>query len=102
MLVEQIKDKVMTLKLVTGEEVITKIVEELSDRYCVEKRFAFIMQKVGPAMAPMFLSVDWENEPVHIMKSAVTMIANPKKEMVDGYNQVSSKIMVPQKPKIIT
>ena len=30
MLVEQIKDKVMTLKLVTREEVITKIVEELS------------------------------------------------------------------------
>ena len=43
-----------------------------------------------------------ENEPVDIMKSAVTMIANPKKEMIDGYNAVSSKIAIPQKPKIIT
>ena len=45
MLVEQIKDKVMILKLVTGEEVITKIVEELSDRYCVEKSFCFYYAK---------------------------------------------------------
>ena len=28
----------------------------------------------------MFLSVDWENEPVDIMKSAVTMIANQKRD----------------------
>ena len=102
MLQEIIKDKVMTLKIVTGEEVITKVTEVLDDRYRVSKPFAFIMQKVGPAMAPMFLSVDWENEPVDIMKSAVTMIANPKKEMIDGYNAVSSKIAIPQKPKIIT
>lgn len=102
MIVEQIKNKVMTLKLVTGEEVITKIVEELSDRYRVEKPLAFIMQKVGPAMAPMFLSVEWEKHSIDIMKNAVTMIATPKDEMVEGYKQVTSKIVVPPKPKIIT
>ena len=54
MLQEIIKDKVMTLKLVTGEEVITKVTEVLDDRYRVSKPFAFIMQKVGPAMALCF------------------------------------------------
>ena len=42
MLQEIIKDKVMTLKLVTGEEVITKVTEVLDDRYRVSKPFAFI------------------------------------------------------------
>ena len=53
-------------------------------------------------MAPMFLSVDWENEPSTYYEKCSYYDCKPKKEMVDGYNQVSSKIMVPQKPKIIT
>jgi hypothetical protein len=107
MLQEQgLKDQVITFKLITGEEVITKVTEEHTDKFMVEKPFAFIMQKQGPAMAPMFISVDWENEKIVIFKSAVTMVAKPKKEMADSYEQVtkqlSSKLITPEKPKIIT
>lgn len=107
MLVEQgLKDQVTTFKMVTGEEVITQVVEEHETHYIVEKPFAFIMQKQGPAMAPIFISVDWENVPITIYKSAITMTGNPKKEMIDGYHtvvkQLTSKLITPEAPKIIT
>ena len=107
MLLEKgLKDVVLTFKLVTGEEVITQIKEEHIAHYVVEKPFAFLMQKTGPAMAPMFISVDWENVPINIYKSAITMTGEPKKEMVDGYHtvvkQLTSKIISPGAPKIIT
>ena len=96
------KDDIITLKLVTGEEVITKVIENKDDCLIVSTPFAFIMQKVGPAMAPMFLSVDWEKSPITIYKSAITMMATPKDEFITGYNGVSSNIVTPPKPKIIT
>ena len=96
------KDDIITLKLVTGEEVITKIIENKDDCLIVSKPFAFIMQKVGPAMAPMFLSVDWEKSPITIYKSAITMMATPKDEFIKGYNGVSSSIVAPPRSKIIT
>ena len=95
------KDDIITLKLVTGEEVITKVIENKDDCLIVSKPFAFIMQKVGPAMAPMMISADWETNPVYIYKQGVTMTANPENKIKSAYLNATSTVFTPDKPSLV-
>jgi len=94
-------DDVIVFRLNTGEEIIAKLTEVLTDSYKVHKPLTVILQEKGPAMAPMMISADWETNPVYIYKQGVTMTANPEDKIKSAYLNATSSVYTPDKPSLV-
>ena len=96
------KDDVIVFRLNTGEEIIAKLIEALPESYKVHRPLTVILQEKGPAMAPMMISADWQDNPVYIYKQGVTMTATPDNQIKQAYLQTTSPIVTSSTPGIIT
>ena len=94
-------DDVIVFRLNTGEEIIAKLIEVLTDSYKVHKPLTVILQEKGPALAPMMISADWQNNPVHIYKQGVTMTAQPDNQVKQAYLANTSSVLTPVTPSLV-
>lgn len=76
--------EVVTLKLVTSEELVGKLVEEASDSYVIERPLTLVMSAKGLGLQPWLFTVD-SDKPVRIPKDKVLVIGATLKEMSDNY-----------------
>lgn len=83
--------EVVTLKLVTSEELIGKLAEEGNDYYLVERPLTLVMSAKGLGLQPWLFTVDAE-KPAKISKDKVLVIAPTLKDMADNYIQGTTGI----------
>ena len=94
---ENIKDgDLITLKLVSGEEVIANYKSGADSYISIEKALVLMQGPQGLAFGTFFSTA------INIAKDKITSIAYINDKIKEEYNRVFSKIEVPKKPSIIT
>ena len=91
----------ITLKLVSGEEVIAKFKTLTSDYISIEKALVLMQGPQGLAFGTFF-STARQDEPINIAKDKITSLAFINDKIKEEYNRVFSAIKTPAKPSIIT
>lgn len=74
----------VSLKLISGDEVIGKFVKEDMTTITLNKPVMLAMTQKGPAMAPIMMTVNPDNE-YAINKSAVLFQGSTVKEIAEQY-----------------
>ncbi len=69
---------IVTMKLVTGEEIISKFVESNDHGYKINKPLVLSITHQGPAMTPFLFTAEI-NDNITIPKNVVIAIANTEK-----------------------
>ena len=90
----------ITLKLVSGEEVIAKFKSLNSDYISIEKALVLMQGPQGLAFGTFFSTAE-QKEPINICKDKITSIANINYKIKTEYERIFSTVKVPNKPKII-
>lgn len=99
---------VLVLTLLGGQDVIGEV-SILTESYWVKKPMAVIMQQkpggqVGLGLAPFPPLANPEvvkKNGVHINRSLVVTVNPPVPDLLQGYTQTVSGLVVPQQPKIL-
>ena len=90
----------VTLKLVSGEEVIAKFKDLTSDYVSIDKALVLMNGPKGLAFGTFFATAE-QNEPINIFRNKITSIANVNNKIKTEYERIFSTVKVPDKPKII-
>lgn len=81
----------VTIKLTTGEEVVTKIVEVGDDHYMIDEPYAFVPSPQGLTMIPYMMTAESSHK-IELKKQFVMMILPAKKEIEAHYIQATTGI----------
>jgi hypothetical protein len=76
--------KVYTMKLVTGEEIITRLTEDGALGYVVSKPLVLSVTAQGVAMTPFLFTAEINND-ITIPKSAVIAVASTDSQTAGQY-----------------
>ena len=90
----------VTLKLVSGEEVIAKFKSINVDYISIDKALVLMQGPQGLAFGTFFSTAE-QKEPININKDKITSIANINDKIKTEYERIFSTIKAPDKPKII-
>ena len=90
----------VTLKLVSGEEVIAKFKALTSDYISINKALVLMQGPQGLAFGTFFSTAE-QTEPINISRNKITSIANINDKIKTEYERIFSTVKVPEKPKII-
>ena len=90
----------ITLKLVSGEEVIAKFKSLTEEYISIEKALVLMQGPQGLAFGTFFSTAE-QKEPININKDKITSIANINDKIKNEYERIFSTIKAPDKPKII-
>jgi hypothetical protein len=85
--------EVVTLKIISGAEIIAKLEEETDTHYKLSKPMVLNITQQGMALMPYILSVDPDVK-VEMSKSNVCMIASTEKQFSDSYIQNTTGIQL--------
>jgi hypothetical protein len=92
MILEKVKlGEIYTLKLVTGEEVITRLTEDSAFAYKVYKPLVLSVTANGVAMTPFLFTAEIEGN-IDIPKTAVIAMAQTDKQTANQYIKGTSSI----------
>ena len=83
--------EVVTIKLTSGEELVTKLVETLPMHYVVSKPLVLTMGQQGIGMVPYLFTVH-PSKDVRLAKATVTVIANTDPDAAKQYLESTSGI----------
>jgi hypothetical protein len=83
--------EVVTMKLSSGEEIITRLVEETDTCYKVNKPMCLSMSQQGIGMMPLLFTVSVDKD-LEINKSNVTVISSTNSNFADEYVQGTTGI----------
>ena len=90
----------VTLKLVSGEEVIAKFKALTSDYISIDKALVLMQGPQGLAFGTFFSTAE-QTEPINICRNKITSIANINDKIKNEYERIFSTVKIPDKPKII-
>ena len=90
----------VTLKLVSGEEVIAKFKALTSDYISINKALVLMQGPQGLAFGTFFSTAE-QTEPINIYRNKITSIANINDKIKSEYDRIFSTVKVPDTPKII-
>ena len=90
----------VTLKLVSGEEVIAKFKTLTSDYISINKALVLMQGPQGLAFGTFFSTAE-QKEPINICRNKITSIANINDKIKSEYDRIFSTVKVPDTPKII-
>lgn len=82
---------IISLKIVSGEEVIGKYVSEDMAEITLSKPLMLAMTSKGPAMTPVFMTVDPEKE-FAFNKNSIIAKGSTAKEIADQYTYQTTGI----------
>ena len=88
-------------KLDTGEEIITKVIDDTISNFVIERPLQMGMGQQGLRFTPFMLMIDQDN-PVKLYKAKIVSDAPPTLNIEAQYEQLTSNIALPQKSAIIT
>jgi hypothetical protein len=93
-------DEIYTFKLITGEEMVAKVVELHTDYIVVKHPISTVISPQGLQMLPSLFSANTEKT-VQINKSSCAMIAETRDDVRDSWIQATTGI-APVRKQIIT
>jgi hypothetical protein len=91
----------VSLKLITGEEIIGKYVKEDMSTITLSKPLMLAMSKQGPAMMPLMMTVNPEQD-FAINKQAIILQGETVKEIADQYTFQTTGIQPVSAGSIVT
>ena len=83
--------EVVTIKLVTSEEIIGSAASDVYKRQLVERPLALVMGKGGLGLQPWLFTID-PDKAIRLPKDKVLVIEGTMKEMADSYLSGTSGI----------
>jgi hypothetical protein len=83
--------EVITLKLTSGEELVSKLVQETDHYYKLSRPMVIAMGQQGPGLMPYLFTVN-PNKEVKILKTAVTVAEATDKSFADQFVQSTTGI----------
>lgn len=83
--------EVVTMKLTSGEEIVTKLVEETATGYKISKPLVLSMGPQGVGMMP-YLFTGNPDKDLTLNQSSVTVITTTEKQFADQYIQGTTGI----------
>lgn len=83
--------EVITLKLVSGEEIIAKLVEEAISYYVVTKPMVVAITQQGSGLMPYLFTVHPDKE-IKIFKSAIALVEATDKDFSNQFIQATTGI----------
>lgn len=86
---------VVTLKLISGEEVLGKFISEDMMSISLSRVLMIAMTAKGPAMAPILMTVDPDKD-LTFQKSAVSIITSSDSEIAAQYTTQTTGIAIPK------
>jgi hypothetical protein len=93
-------DEIYTFKLITGEEMVAKVVELHTDYFVIKHPISTVISPQGLQMVPSLFSANTEKT-VQINKSSCAMIADTRDDVRDSWIQATTGI-APVRKQIIT
>ena len=78
------QNEIVTMKLITGEEIITKFILAEDLNYRISKPLVLSITSQGPAMTPFLFTAELEGE-IDVPKSVVIAIAKTEKTTASQY-----------------
>jgi hypothetical protein len=100
------ENDVVTIKLMSSEELVARYKGEDANTYIVSKPLALTLMpnpqtgETQPAFVPYTISVEITND-VRIPKSAVMLIGQSRKDAAAAYTQQTSRLTVPANPGLV-
>ena len=94
------ENDIISLKLVSGEEVIGKFKSKTSDTTTIEKALVMMHGPQGLAFGTFFSTADQEKN-ITIAKDKVQCVSVINSKIEEEYKRVFQTIKTPEKPKII-
>lgn len=85
--------EVVSLKLISGEEILAKLVEETATEYKVSKPLVLSVGQQGLGMIPLMFTIDPEKD-IKISKSSVIVISNTDKQFANQYLQGTTGLAI--------
>jgi hypothetical protein len=85
------KDTIVSLKLLTGEEVCGKFISEDAHKIEIDKPFRLIQTEQGFGFVPLMVTTD-ASLPHAIFKTSVVVLTTTFKEIIEQYNFAINKI----------
>jgi hypothetical protein len=92
--------QIVTMKINSGEELITKILEVNDDHLMISMPVAIAPAQQGMTLMPSFFTAD-RALPVRINTSAIAMMASTADEIQVKYIEATTGISVPPKKQLI-
>jgi hypothetical protein len=93
-------EEIVTLKINSGEELITKILEVHDDHLMITMPVSVAPGQHGMTLMPSFFTAD-RALPVRINRCAIAMMAHTADEIQVKYIEATTGISVPPKKKLI-
>jgi len=96
------ENKVYTFKLNSGEEIIGRIIEIVeSDYFTVEAPLSTTPTQTGLQLVPIMFTTDI-NPTIILNVDSVSMIAEPREDVLDVYRESITGIKVPEKKILLS
>lgn len=83
--------EVVTFKIVSGAEILAKLIEETPNSYKVSKPMVIQVTNQGIGMMPYIITVNHE-KPVDLFKLNIASVSPTEKEFADSYVQGTTGI----------
>jgi len=93
-------DKIATLKLVTGEEIIAKVTDHTKEKITIHKPLVIMMSQQGLAFGTFVPTMD-QSKGIEIDINNVVVIGYANEKVVNEYNNATSTIKTPPKSNIV-
>lgn len=85
MLIQTYKtNDIVTMKLITGEEIITKFISNEDNSYKINKPLVLSITSQGPAMTPFLFTAELDSD-ISIPKAAIIATAKTEKTTSNQY-----------------
>lgn len=94
-------NRIYSLKLNSGEEIIGKIIGINSDVYTVDSPLGTAMTPQGMQLMPAMFSTELNAE-VMISIDSVAIIGEPRTDVADAYRESTTGIKVPDKQILLS
>jgi hypothetical protein len=89
-----------TFKLVSGEEIVAKVLSVNSDSLIVSQPISMVFSREGLQMVPSLFSVD-TNANVLLNNNSYSMVTDPRQDVADSYLEATTGIK-PIRSQILT
>ena len=93
-------NEIYTIKVLSGEELITKVLDENADTITVSEPLSIAPNQQGMGLMPSLFSAEMD-KPVTINKSGITMYAITAEQIRVKYIEVTTGISTPPVKKIV-
>mgnify|MGYP003347975022 FL=1 len=88
------ENDIITLKLVTGEEVVTRFISETPGEFTIYKPLTLMPSREGMALAQSIMSAKLDRN-ITVNKSTVIMHTYSREEMSSAWLQATSGLAMP-------